>query len=121
MRTTISRLSPADLDLSTLTEMYIAADFVGCARLIGSTNIRAADSPARDPKRDWRLWACHLGVASRDLAKDAAEVSAADFADIVRREALEQHLADPTFGGAFDLPFLALAEDAALRQQIIGV
>jgi len=33
-------------------------------------------------------------VADRDLTEDAAVVSAADFADIVRREALEQHLAD---------------------------
>ncbi len=31
---------------------------------------------------------------SRYLAKDAAEVSTADFADILRREALEQHFAD---------------------------
>jgi hypothetical protein len=35
-----------------------------------------------------------LGVAGRNLAKDAAEVSAADFADIVRSQALDKHLAD---------------------------
>jgi hypothetical protein len=33
-------------------------------------------------------------VAGSDLAKDAAEVSAADFADIVGREALDPHLTD---------------------------
>src|SRR5580704_15281154 len=35
-----------------------------------------------------------LNAASRGLAKDAAEVSAADFADILRRKALKQHLPD---------------------------
>jgi len=35
-----------------------------------------------------------LGVADRDLTEDAAVVSAADCADIVRRESLEQPLAD---------------------------
>lgn len=36
-------------------------------------------------------------------------------------EFLRQHLADPTFGGAFDLPFLALADDRDLRVRILGV
>lgn len=35
-----------------------------------------------------------LGAAGGSLAEDSAEVSAADFADLVGREALVQHLAD---------------------------
>ena len=41
-----------------------------------------------------KLLLCRSDVASRNLAKDSAEGSTADFADIVRREALEEHLTD---------------------------
>lgn len=35
-------------------------------------------------------------------------------------EFLADHLADPAFGGGFDLPLLALADDEALRHQVLG-